>query len=77
MFMLTAVSGYYNGSHIVMDEDLKLQAGQQVIITVLEGIQPHRETKKVDLKKYMGRGKKMFDVDAGDYVKELRADDRV
>ena len=32
---------------------------------------------KIDLKKYMGRGKKMFDTDAGDYVKELGENDRV
>lgn len=34
-------------------------------------------TDKIDLKKYMGRGKKMFDTDAGDYVKELRENDRI
>lgn len=75
--MLAAVSGYYNGSHIVMDEDLKLQPGQQVIITILDKVQPQEETRKVNLKKYMGRGKKMFDADAGDYIKELRANDRI
>ena len=75
--MLTAVRGYYNGSHIVMDEKIELQTGQQVIITVLDRIQSLEEPQKIDLKKYMGRGKKMFDTDAGDYVKELRENDRV
>lgn len=77
IMMLAAVSGYYNGSHIVMDEDLPLQEGQQVIITVLDRITPRGETKKVNLKKYMGRGPKMFETDAGEYVKEMRADDRI
>lgn len=31
----------------------------------------------VDLNKYVGRGSKMMEVDAGEYVKELRSDDRI
>lgn len=72
--MLTAVSGYYNGSQIVMDEELNLQKGQKVIITVLERAPEARRT--FNLNQYMGRGEKMFDSDAGDYVRGLRADDR-
>lgn len=73
--MLAAVKGYYNGSQIVMDEDIKLTAGQEVIVTILE--MKKQEKKKIDLKKYMGRGEKMFHSDAQDYIKELRNDDRV
>lgn len=36
MAVLVAVKGYYNGSQIVMDEDIKLIAGQEVIVTILE-----------------------------------------
>ena len=32
--MLTAINGYYNGFYIVMSENIALQKGQQVIITV-------------------------------------------
>lgn len=73
--MLAAVKGYYNGSQIVMDEDIKLTAGQEVIVTILE--MQKQEKKKIDLNKYMGRGAKMFYSDAQDYIKQLRNDDRV
>ena len=73
--MLAAVNGYYDGEQIVMDEKVKMQKGQKVIITILE-YSPMRE-KKIDLKKYMGRGEKLFQTDAGEYVKGLRSDDRV
>lgn len=73
--MLTAVKGYYDGKKIVMDEDIELSAGQKVIVTVLEMEEP--ESGKRDLKKYMGRGKKMFQDDAQEYIKELRNGDRI
>ena len=68
--MLAAVKGYYNGKQIVMNEDVKLAAGQEVIVTILE--MQNKAKKTVDLKKYMGRGEKMFQTDAQDYIKELR-----
>ncbi len=73
--MLTAINGYYNGSYIVMSENVALQKGQKVIITVDVSDAPIK--KKVDLSSFMGRGKKMFSGDAADYVKELRENDRV
>ncbi|SEA11821.1 hypothetical protein SAMN02745687_01815 [Lachnospiraceae bacterium NK3A20] len=33
--MLTAVKGHYDGTKIVMDENLKLMTGQKLIITIL------------------------------------------
>ena len=73
--MLAAVKGYYNGSHIVIDEDVSLSAGQEVIVTILD-TQSVPE-KKIDLKKYMGRGEKMFHSDAQDYIREMRDSDRI
>ncbi len=73
--MLTAVTGYYDGRQIVMDEQMKLAVGQEVIITILEGKKTSR--KNIDLSKYVGRGEKMFQSDAADYVKELRDSDRI
>lgn len=73
--MMTAVKGYYNGNQIIMDEDVKLTAGQEVIVTILDV--PKQVNKKIDLNKYMGRGEKMFHSDAQDYIKELRNDDRI
>ncbi len=35
--MLTAVSGYYDGAHIVLDENVSMQIGQKVIITLDAG----------------------------------------
>ena len=34
--MLAAVKGYYNGNHIVINEDIGLSAGQEVIVTILD-----------------------------------------
>lgn len=73
--MLTAVSGYYNGSYIVLNENIPMQKGQKVIITLDVGETPIQ--KKVDLSRFMGRGEKMFQTDAADYVKELRENDRI
>ena len=73
--MLTAVGGYYNGEHIVTEEKVNLIAGQKDIITILDYI-PERK-KKVDLSSYMGRGAKLFNSDANDYVRGLRSDDRI
>ena len=73
--MLTSVKGYYNGNQIVMEEDIQLYAGQEVIVTVLETKKPQKE--KIDLKKYMGRGAKLFKTDAQDYIRELRDNDRI
>lgn len=46
--MLSAVKGYYNGEQIVMNEDVKLVAGQEVIVTILE--MQNKAKKKIDLK---------------------------
>lgn len=73
--MLTAINGYYNGSYIVMSENVTLQKGQKVIITV--DISDAPTQKNVDLSNFMERGKKMFTGDAADYAKELRENDRV
>jgi len=73
--MLTAVKGYYDGERIVMDEDIQIAEGQEVIVTILEG--QKKQKKNIDLKKYKGRGEKMFYADAQDYIKELRDCDRI
>lgn len=73
--MLAAVKGYYNGSHIVIDEDISLNAGQEVIVTILDT--PCKPDNKIDLRKYMGRGEKMFQTDAQDYIRGMRDSDRI
>nr|WP_304970354.1 hypothetical protein [uncultured Schaedlerella sp.] len=73
--MMSAVKGYYDGKQIVINEDVKMSIGQEVIITILDMLR--KKKKRIDLEKYMGRGKKMFTQDAQDYVKELRDNDRL
>ena len=34
--MLTVVHGYYDGAQIVLNENIKLSHGQQVIVTILD-----------------------------------------
>lgn len=72
--MLAAVKGYYNGSHIVINEDINLSTGQEVIVTILD---TQSIPEKINLKKYMGRGEKMFHTDAQDYIREMRNSDRI
>ena len=75
--MLTAVSGYYNGTEIVMDEQVPMNVGQRVIITILAPSENKKVSRNISLQKYVGRGEKMFHGDAGEYVKELRVNDRI
>lgn len=73
--MLATVKGYYNGNHIVISENVNLNIGQEVMITILDT--KSISEKKVDLKKYMGKGEKMFQTDAQDYIKEMRSGERI
>ena len=73
--MLTAIEGYYDGSRIVLTENVALQKGQKVIVTV--EVVDVDVKKPVDLSVFMGRGKKMFEGDAAEYVRELRENDRI
>lgn len=72
--MLSSVMGHYNGSNIVLDESVHMNPGQTVIITVLDEAAPKKNN--VDLSKYIGRGPKMLQGDATEYVRELRTNDR-
>lgn len=73
--MLATVKGYYNGNHIVISENVNLNIGQEVMVTILDTQSAPKM--KIDLKKYMGRGKKLFQTDAQDYIKEIRSDERI
>ncbi len=75
--MLKAVNGYYNGSYIVLNEDIPIQKGQKVIITLDIDVNVNQENKSIDLAKYMGRGPKMFNGEANDFIRELRDNDRL
>lgn len=58
MIMLTSVKGYYNGNQIVMEEDIQLSAGQEVIVTVLDTKRPQK--KKINFKNIWAEGKRCF-----------------
>lgn len=72
--MLAAVNGYYDGDSIVLEEDIPLAKGQKVIVTILDAVQ---RKEGIDLDRYIGRGEKMFQSDAQDYVRGLRENDRL
>ena len=73
--MLATVKGYYDGNRIVIDEDIKLDIGQQVMVTILDNKEEAEKT--INLKSYKGRGPKLMDYDAQEYINELRSDDRI
>ena len=60
-----------------MDEHFPMSVGQRVIITILSTQDSQKATKNISLDEYVGRGEKMFKGDAGEYVKELRSNDRL
>mgnify|MGYP002869734107 CR=1 FL=1 len=76
--MLEAVTAVYNGGNVfIMDENLSLQTGQRVIITVLDEGRP--ADKPIDISKYSGSAGNMFgSTEAIDeYVRGLRDNDRL
>ena len=77
--MMLAVKGIIQGNAVVIeDEDIKKYEGKDVIVTILDyPYKKQQKEKKVDLRKYMGRGEKMFQSDAQEYIKELRDDERI
>lgn len=73
---MLAVKGTIQGNTVVIEEeDMEKYDGKDVIVTILDF--PYRQKeKKVDLKKYMGRGEKLFHSDAQEYIREMRDHDR-
>ncbi len=74
---MVAVRGIIQGNTVVVeDEDIQRYDGKDVIVTILD--YPYKQQKKkIDLKKYMGRGEKMFQSDAQEYIREMRNNERI
>lgn len=74
---MLALKGVIQGNAVVIeDEDIRSYEGKDVIVTILD--YPYKKVKKkVDLKKYVGRGEKLFQSDAQEYIREMRDDDRI
>lgn len=67
---MLAVKGTIQGNTVVIkDEDIKKYDGKDVIVTILD-FQFEQQKKQVDLKKYMGRGEKLFQSDAQEAIIE-------
>lgn len=75
--MLAAVKGVVQGNTVVIeDDDIQEYDGAEVIVTLLD--YPYKKVaNNIDLRKYMGRGEKLFHSDAQDIIKEMRDDDRI
>ncbi len=74
---MLAFRGTIQGNTVIVEEeDIKKYEGKDVIITILDYPYGQQE-KKIDLSKYMGRGEKMFQSDAQEYIKEMRDNDRI
>ena len=71
--MLAAVKGYYDGTQIVMDENMNLKAGQEVIVTVLD--MQKKARKEIDWDSFVIPSERGQDVD--EYMKEMRENDRL
>ena len=74
---MLAVKGTIQGNTaVIKDEDIKKYDGKDVIVTILD-FQFEQQKKQVGLKKYMGRGEKLFQSDAQEAIRELRDYDRL
>lgn len=69
---MLAVNGYYNGSTIVLDEEIEMTKGQRLMV-ILETNKKIR--KKIDLDKYVTPTERGADVEA--YMEEMRGNDRI
>lgn len=72
---MVAVNGYRSGNSIMLERDIDLSIGQQILVTIVDSALCPK--KKVDLSGYMGRGKKLIEGDVIEAVRELRDNDRV
>lgn len=71
--MYQTVNAYYNGTNIVLDEDVLLRQGQKVMVTILSPEQ--KAHRSVDWDSYVVKSDRGQNVEK--YMKEMRADDRV
>lgn len=71
---MVAVKGYYNGSNIVLDEQVEMTAGQKLMV-IIETLQSEPKRREFDLDKYVTpteRGKHVEE-----YMEEMRGNDRI
>lgn len=83
--MLAAVKGYYDGKQIVISEDDRenLNAGDEVIITILDKITSERVETRTEKRRRLidsdvfviSTGRTVEEID--EYIKEMRDNDRV
>ena len=72
--MLAAVKGYYDGTRIVMDEEVDLIEGQEVVVTLLD-YPGGKKRKEIDWDSFVIPSERGQDVDG--YMKEMRENDRL
>ncbi len=83
--MLAAVKGYYDGKQIVISEDDRenLNAGDEVIITILDKITSKKVETRTEKRRRLidsdafviSTGRTVEEID--EYIKEMRDNDRV
>ena len=72
---MKAVQGYYDGAKIVTDDSISLFKGQRVLVYVLEESEGERRRRRIDWSRYVGKGGRMLNMDAQEYVNGLREHD--
>ncbi|MBQ9348780.1 MAG: hypothetical protein IJT94_15825 [Oscillibacter sp.] len=73
---MRTIEEYYDGVNIVPDGSVSLLKGQRVMIYVLDE-KPPEKRRNIDFSRYVGRGGRMLDMDAQEYVNGLRDNDRI
>ena len=71
---MLAINGHYNGSNIVLDEQIEMTAGQKLMV-IIETPAPASKRKKIDLDKYVTPTERGEHVE--EYMEEMRGNDRI
>lgn len=69
---MLAVNGYYNGTNIILEQEVDMIKGQRLMV-ILET--PKQTRKKIDFDKYVTTTERGRNVE--EYMKEMRENDRV
>lgn len=68
-----AVNGYYNGTNIVLEQDVALAEGQRVLVVLETPV--NRKRQIINLNQYVTTTERGKNVDS--YMEEMRGNDRI
>ena len=68
------ITGTFDGRCIIPDKTIKPSIGQKILITIRDS---YKEKKDINLDQFINQGERLFTMDAQEYIRELRDEERV